>query len=399
MNASRTAAHSMVATAASLVGVALLASTGLALAVPIRFEVRVPVTTPRDAVLWLSGDRAELGGWNGAGLALAASGGGLHVGTLELPVGTTFEFKVTRGSWETVEKDVAGGELVNRRGVARAHADTIRIDVATWRDTGGPVAPRAHTLTGEIRRHGPLPSKYVSARSVLVWLPPGYVDSPKRRYGVVYLHDGQNVFDGATSFIPGQEWGADEAADRLIRGRRTPPFIMVAVPNSSSRMSEYTSARDGRHGGGGSAEYFRFLKEELKPFIDRTYRTMKDPAHTAVIGSSLGGLASLDLGLTHPGTFGLIGCVSPSVGWADSAIVHRVLAGSKRPLRIWLDIGTAEGTPAVVQETRALRDALLARGWREGGDLHYQEFEGAAHNEAAWSARVEAILEWLWSVD
>src|SRR5439155_12103313 len=163
----------------------------------------------------------------------------------------------------------------------------------------------------------------------------------------------------------------------------------------------YTSAGDSGQGGGHSDAYFRFLIEELQPFVNRTYRTLPDPAHTAVIGSSLGGLAALDLGLAHPERFGLVGCVSPAVWWADTAIVKRVRSGPKQPLRVWLDIGTAEGTPAAdghrdwLDHARRLRDALVGRGWREGADLHYEEIEGARHNERAWAARIDRIMEYL----
>lgn len=363
--------------------------------------VNAPASTPAGEALWISGDLAELGAWSGRGVRLALDPGGSWIGSLVLPAGTVFEFKVTRGGWETVEKDATGGEIANRTGRATGGADTLRITVGAWRDQSGPPAPRAHTITGEVRRHDAVPSRFVKARDVIVWLPPGYDAQEERRYPVVYLHDGQNVFDGATSFIPGREWRADEAADRLIRSGRLPPFLMVAIANTPDRMAEYTSEPDSGHGGGRSAEYFRFLLEELQPFVDANYRTLAGPGNTAVIGSSLGGLAALDLGLAHPERFGLVGCVSPAVWWADTAIVRRVRAGAKAPLRVWLDVGTEESTGAAtgrkvwLEHARLLRDALVSRGWREGADLHYEEAEGARHDEASWAARIERILSFL----
>lgn len=375
----------------------LLVSAGPAAAVP--FVVTVPASTPASGPVWIAGDRAELGAWNGAGVRLERRADGAWVGAVPLPAGTPFEFKVTRGSWDTVEKDAAGGEVGNRRAVAGD--DTVRAAVAAWRDqTEGP-AVVTHTITGVVKSHPAFPSRFVKARDVLVWLPPGYDAQTERRYPVVYFHDGQNVFDGATSFIRGREWGADEAADRLIRSRALEPFLMVAVANTSDRVDEYTSEPGGPRGGGRSAEYFRFLLEELMPFVDAHYRTRRDPAHTAVIGSSLGGLASLDLGLAHPERFGLVGCVSPAVWWADTAIVHRVRTGAKAPLRVWVDIGTEESTgdstgrKVWLEHARFLRDALAAKGWREGDDLHYEEVAGARHDETAWAARIDRILLWL----
>jgi predicted alpha/beta superfamily hydrolase len=367
----------------------------------VTFVVHVPAATPAGSVVWLSGDRPELGSWNGAGLRLAPAGDGTWTGSLEVPAGAAFEYKVTRGGWETVEKDASGGELGNRRGLASGGADTIRVTVAAWRDQTEAPSVRTHTITGQVERHPAFPSKYVKVRDVLVWLPPGYGTQKDRRYRVVYFHDGQNVFDGATSFIPGQEWRADEAADRLIRSRRLEPFLMVAVANTPDRIDDYTTEPDGSHGGGKSAEYFRFLLEELQPFIDAHYRTLAGPGNTAVIGSSLGGLASLDLALAHPDRFGLAGCVSPAVWWADTAVVRRVRAGGKAPVRIWLDIGTEEETGSAtgrkvwLDHARFLRGALEQKGWREGRDLHYEEVEGARHNEAAWAARIDRILEFL----
>lgn len=379
---------------------------GLLVGVPsaraaVTFVVRVPASTPAGSALWLSGDRAELGNWNGAGLRLRPATDGTWSATMSLPAGAAFEYKVTRGSWDTVEKDAAGGEVANRRATASGGDDTLRIVVGAWRDqTEAPVA-RVHTVTGEVRRHDTFPSKFVRARDVLVWLPPGYAAEPERRYPVVYFHDGQNVFDGATSFIPGQEWRADEAADRLIRSGRLAPFIMVAVANTPDRMADYTSIADAKRGGGGSAGYFRFLIDELQPFVNRTYRALDDPARTAVVGSSLGGLAALDLGLAHPDRFGLVACVSPAAWWADTAIVRAVRAARKPRLRVWLDIGTEESTTADtgrrvwLDHARRLRDAMVAAGWREGADLHYEEVGGARHNEAAWAARIERILLFL----
>jgi len=362
------------------------------------FVVEVPASTPAGEAIWVSGDAPELGEWSGSGLRLEPVAGRRHRGSVTVAAGTPLAFKVTRGTWATVEKDAGGGEIANRTHVAEAD-DTVRIVVAAWRDQTESPAPRAHTFAGDVRSHPAFPSRFVRARDVLVYLPPGYGADTTARYPVLYFHDGNNVFDAATSFI-GVEWGVDETAERLIRDGRVRPFIAVAVANTPDRIAEYTPAADSARGGGRAADYARFLIEELKPFVDARYRTAPGPGSTGAVGSSLGGIVSLYLGLAHPDVFGLVGCVSPAAWWAGRDIVRRAAAGRVPAGRIWVDIGTREGRGgagpgSAVADARALRDALVARGHREGADLHYEEVEGAAHDERAWAARVDRILAFL----
>ena len=153
---------------------------------------------------------------------------------------------------------------------------------------------------------------------------------------------------------------------------------------------------DGTLGGGGHADnYGRMLLMELKPFIDRTYNTLPGAANTAIGGSSLGGLLTMHLGLRHPTAFGKLAVLSPSFWWDDRVIVREVEElPAKLPERVWLDAGTNEG-PEVIADARALRDALVAKGWVEGDDLRYLEAEGAEHNESSWAERVSAVLKYL----
>lgn len=259
---------------------------------------------------------------------------------------------------------------------------------------------RPHTLTGHIDVIPAFESKFLNnKRPVWVYLPPDYAKNLKRRYSVLYMHDGQNVFDGATSFIPGQEWRADEVAESLINSNLIEPIIIVGIANAGmDRGDEYLPTRAKMGAGpavGGRADlYGRLLIEELKPFIDRTYRTLPDARHTALAGSSFGGIATLYLGLTHPNVFSKLGVVSPSVWWDDRVMLKRVDALPKAlPLRIWVDIGRQEGD--AVGDAEALRDALIKKGWKLGRDLAYYEEGYAEHNELAWSRRMPALLLFL----
>lgn len=253
-----------------------------------------------------------------------------------------------------------------------------------------------HTLTGDIRTHEGFHSAYLEHdRTIIVYLPPGYDAAAAARYPVLYLHDGQNIFDRATSI--GEEWRVDETAQAMIMAGEIEPIIVVGIYNTGEhRIDEYApTLREDKGGGGHADAYGRMLLMELKPFIDRTYNTLPGARNTAIGGSSLGGLLTLHLGLRHPTAFGKLAALSPSIWWDDRVIVRAVeeLPG-KLAERVWLDAGTNEG-PEVIDDARVLRDALVAKGWVEGDDLMYVEAEGAEHNEASWAARVSAVLRFL----
>lgn len=254
------------------------------------------------------------------------------------------------------------------------------------------------TFLGRLERIPEFRSRFLAApRDVLVYLPPGYDDSPTRRYPVFYFQDGQNLFDPRTAFIPGNDWRLGETAERLVAQRAIEPTILVGVSNTGlSRADEYTPVRDTRRGVGGQAPlYGRLLVEELKPFLDHAFRTRRGADSTGLGGSSLGGLVSLFVGLSFPEVFGRLAILSPSVWWGGDAILSTVRAlPRKTRQRIWVDIGTKEGVDAV-RGSRALRDALLAKGWRVGWDLQYVEAVGAGHNEPAWARRAGPMLRFL----
>lgn len=247
--------------------------------------------------------------------------------------------------------------------------------------------------TGLIHRIAPLPSAHVEPREVQVWLPPGYEAESPRRYPVLYLHDGQNLFDDGAA---GAEWQVDETAQRLVLSGAVRPLIIVGVSSTGTRALDYTPVpmRRGDQGvqGGGAADYARYLVQELKPVIDARYRTQAGRDSTAVGGSSLGGLVSMWLMLHHGDVFGAALVVSPSVWWAQGAIVSAVQAApaSTPSPRLWLDAGTEEGRD-MVPGARRLRQALQARGWTPA----YLEQPGAGHDETSWAARVEPMLRFL----
>lgn len=254
-----------------------------------------------------------------------------------------------------------------------------------------------HPPNATLHRHEQFHSAFLADdRDLLVWLPPGYAGEPDRRYPVLYMHDGQNLFDPDTAFQPGEHWRVGETASELIVADHLQPLIIVGIYNTGEeRIHEYTPTKDARLGGGLAGAYGRLIVEEVKPLIDRSYRTLPGVAHTGLGGSSLGGLVTLHLGFTHPDVFSRLAVLSPSVWWDRRAILTTVRQARPRPaLRLWVDMGTAEGRRGL-DDARLLKAALVGAGYLEGVDLHYAEFEDATHSEAAWAARVGPMLKWL----
>src|SRR2546427_1155574 len=261
---------------------------------------------------------------------------------------------------------------------------------------------RKHTFTGNIKRHRAFPSRILgNRRDVLVYLPPGYRRFSGKRYPVLYLHDGQNVFDAATAFA-GVEWGVDETAERLIRRKLIEPLIIVAIANmGEERIHEYAptrgvidaKAKRKKRSRGLARLYGHFLMNELKPYIDRKYRTRPGAEFTGLGGSSLGGLVTLAIGILYPLAFRRLMVMSPSIWWDNFAIYRLVdFIQQEPPLKNLFDTGTTE--PGWEQAPE-MRNTLPEKDWKLRDDLRYMEAEGADHSEAAWAARVAPALRFL----
>jgi predicted alpha/beta superfamily hydrolase len=233
-------------------------------------------------------------------------------------------------------------------------------------------------------------------RDISIYLPVVYRSQSRRRFPVFYLHDGQNLFDGRTSYVVNRTWRAHTTADALTRDGLIEPVILVGIANTGvRRMAEYTPTRDPRMGGGEGERYGRLLTEDLKPLIDGTFRTLPDPENTALGGSSLGGLITLALGLEYPDIFGKLAVMSPSVWWDNRSLLSLVNAIRSKPaLKIWLDMGTAEGVRHL-RDTDLLHRRLVLRGWKDDVDLKYLRVPGAVHDEEAWANRFDQVLRFL----
>jgi predicted alpha/beta superfamily hydrolase len=255
-----------------------------------------------------------------------------------------------------------------------------------------PPHPRLHLHRAFVSRYLP------DARDVIVYLPPGYDRHPGRTYPVLYMHDGQNLFDGRTSFIPGRTWELREHADEAILAQEVEPLVIVGIYNSGDRrLAEYTPERDWQMGGGEADSYGLLLTRELMPFIAARYRVRTERESTGMGGSSLGGLVTLYLGLRYAQHFSRLAVLSPSVWWNHKSILsylrERAPQIEEKP-RIWLDVGEGEGR-RTIDNAGQLNQRLVAQGWQPGKDLHFERVAGGTHDETSWASRVPPMLKFL----
>lgn len=262
------------------------------------------------------------------------------------------------------------------------------------------VLPLLDTATTHprLRLHRAFHSAYLPTdRDIIVYLPPDYYTNPERSYPVLYLQDGQNLFDPATSFA-GRTWEVQENADAAIEAGEVQPLIVVGIYNTGDRrLAEYTHEPDWHRGGGEADRYGLLMVHELLPFIAQHYRVRTDRDSTGLGGSSLGGLVSLYLGLRHPQHFGKLAVLSPSVWWNHKSILSYLNEHApqiwERP-RIWLDIGDGEGRRTVL-DAELLARRLRANGWIDDETLRFERIPGATHDEASWARRVRPMLRFL----
>jgi len=253
------------------------------------------------------------------------------------------------------------------------------------------------SLQSRLHRHSQFASRLIDEKyDFIVYVPQAFNDDPNRFFPVLFLHDGQNLFDPSTSYIQGNYWRVGETADAVIASGEVEPLVIVGIYNNGpKRIAEYTPVEDRRLGGGKADAYGQMIVEELRPFIARQYRALLGPENCGMGGSSLGGLVTIYLGMRYPEVFGKLAILSPSVWWRERVILGFVdkLRG-KTGQRIWLDMGTSEGRRALT-DVRSLKRLLLKKGWRMGKDLEYREIEGGKHSEYAWAERVGPLLKFL----
>ncbi|MEO0788753.1 MAG: alpha/beta hydrolase-fold protein [Bacteroidota bacterium] len=303
----------------------------------------------------------------------------------------SIQFKFTRGSWETVEGDAQGNYLSNRLHNTSG-GDTLFLQIAGWEDLDSNPSDQSTAAQNVTIIATDFPMTALDrVRRIWLYLPPDYATSG-RDYPVLYMQDGQNVFDAATSFSG--EWEVDETLNTLF-AQGDPGAIVVAVDNGGSeRLAEYTPWPNPTYGGGDGNDYIDFLVNDLKPYIDANYRTKTEQENTAILGSSLGGLISTYAALSRPDVFGKVGALSPAY-WINRQELADYVAdiSSPTPLRLHQLIGIPEGE-TFVQDMLDMESQLLQVGYPDEEILSIQHLDGA-HSEWYWAREFADVYQWL----
>ena len=375
-----------------------LAFLSLATHAQVTFKLTaVPASTPANATLYMAG---SFNNWNPASAAHALTRNPDGSYEITLPTGTgTIEYKFTRGAWATVETTAANGQVPNRSFAFGSSAGPVLHQVLNWEDlaggpsSGGPSTAAANVSVVSTSFQMPQLGR---TRRVWLYLPPGYATSG-RRYPVLYLQDGQNVFDALTSFSG--EWGVDEALNLLSTNGQDPTgCIVVAIDNGGgARLNEYSPWRNSSLNSGGQGDlYLDFLVQTLKPYIDTNYRTLTTREHTGIAGSSMGALIATYAALRHPAVFGKVGVFSPAYWFAAQPLFDYAHAHPANPnTRFYFVSGTTE-SPSMVPQMAAMRDSLL-RGGVPATNLSFHPRTDGQHAEWFWKREFPAAYSWLFA--
>ena len=353
-----------------------------------KIEVIVISSLPETEKVFIAGNKPELGNWNPDKVSLDKINDSTWSKIFIFKIGETIEFKFTKGSWEAEAQD-EHGKISGNKTLNVQNDSVLVFMIEGW---GNEHLNATGQITGEVRYHKNFVGRSVLPRDIIVWLPPSYHSFPEKFHPVLYMQDGQNVFDPLTSSF-GIDWQIDEVADSLIKAKSIEDLIIVGIYNTPRRGQEYNNTKIG-------STYLNFIIEELKPFIDENYRTLPDKANTAICGSSSGGLISFKMLWEHSDIFSKAACLSPAfkIDKIDYIAPVRDYLGAKKNILIYIDnggIGLEEQLQPGIDEMIL---ALKEKGFVENKDLLFVKDSLAEHNEFAWTKRVYRFLEFLFPI-
>lgn len=350
----------------------------------------LPSYTPATDSLYIAGN---FNGWNPGAAAFMLhknSQGKWSITLASQPNGSNIKFKFTRGSWDKVEKG-AGGEEIPDRSYTFGTSDSVDITIYNWADAGGGSNSTAAENVKIISTDFYIP-QLDRTRRIWMYFPPGY-ETSGLNYPVLYMHDGQNLFDIKTSYSG--EWEIDETLNKLAeQGKRVP--LVVGIDNGGSdRISEYTPWKNPQYGGGDGEKYIQFIVETLKPYIDQHYRTLSARENTGIMGSSLGGLISHFGSLKYQDIFSKAGLFSPSYWFSDSIWSFTHESKKQHDMRFYQLCGSNEST-SMVPNMQRMNDSLLRAGFVQN-QIANKVVEGGQHNEKLWRENFREAYLWLFN--
>lgn len=359
--------------------------------VDITFEVTLENAAIVDAneKVYLVGSHKALGSWHPKKVPLKKVADNKWQTTVKLPEDLLIEYKFTLGDWQrqaaqsqntpyqNFSTNVVSGKVQNHR-------------IAAW--TTEVINTFKGQVTGTTEIHKNFSDDFVKTRDLIVWLPPGYEENTKEHYPVLYMHDGQNVFDPETANY-GVDWQVDETATELITTKQVKPFIVVAINNSQDRSIEYYPRSElGEH-------YMSFVVNKVKPFIDRTYRTKPQREHTAIAGSSMGGIISFGILWQHSDVFSKAICISPALKIENYDYVSFVETHPMptRPFKVYIDNGGVGLEKRLQPGINEMLTLLEKKGLESQKEVYWFLDLPAQHNEAAWAKRMPQAIKFIFA--
>lgn len=347
----------------------------------------IPDNTPMPSNIYIAGN---FNNWNPGdpNFRLSNIGGGQYEITFT-PSTNPLEFKFTRGSWNTVEGTVGGTFIPNRQFNYSGGQQTVELTILGWEDNGGGTNSTAAENVSILSDDFEIP-QLNRTRRIWIYLPPNYETVPDS-FPVMYMHDGQNLFDLTTSFAG--EWEVDESLNHLFNNGDK-GIIVVGIDNGGShRIDEYTPWSNAQYGGGEGEAYVNFIIETLKPYIDTHYRTKTDRHHTGIMGSSLGGLISFYAAIKHQDIFGKVGVFSPSFWFSNEIYTLVEETGKQMEMRVYLLAGEQEST-SMVPNLQSMYTTLIDAGFTDSEVKIITHADGQ-HSEWYWRREFADAYLWL----
>lgn len=352
----------------------------------------IPNNTPDNDNIYIAGNFNSWNPGNSNYILSKDSTTAIHKIVLNIPVGN-IQFKFTRGSWASVEGNAQGGAIGNRTFSYNGSPTVLNLTILSWEDLVGNNQSTASPQVSLLSSNFFMPQLNRNRR-IWIYLPQDYQSSQKH-YPVIYMQDGQNLFDNKTSFAG--EWKVDETLDNLYHEGDYGCIIIGIENGGGQRINEYSPWVNPQYGGGQGHEYMRFIVETLKPYVDNNFRTKKEPKYTGIVGSSMGGLISMYGGIEFQNTFGKIGALSSSYWFSQEVYNHVSTTGTPDMRHYYLIAGHLEGG-AQVDDMLKMETTLKSTGLNNE-NIFIEAHSDGRHNEAYWSREFPKMYKWFWKDD